>query len=410
MLKFLNLLLLFIAIALPTDHSTTTLLFSLNILGFKLLFTDIFFLFLLFCSVLLKKSYDNLDLFIGIFVFFVFITSVILCLFNSYLFKQLLYDFRPILYLCIFTFNKDFFYFKRDTIFFVILFGLFVYSIICFSYFILGPESSIIFQDMNLGRIVFHNDYLFIIGVPLVIYGVKNTNYSLLKRFACFCLLFCFSLKLFLSMGRGITFFVGFSVFIYLMKDLKRIKTKSFVFYISVFLTLFSTYKSVLGLLLGDSVDTILEYSESRYNTSSDGFQENQIDNRSTMFYTGFNEIKQSPIFGHGAGYTFKIDSKEWEEKVSFVDSSLLTALIRYGVIGAFFLYGIIILVLYRNYLKIKANLIQTNSIIKYVNTSLTIILIYTLFNSLLVASYSIIAFYWLVVWVYHNQSRFEIN
>lgn len=404
MLKYINLFFLFIAISLPADHSNTTLIFSIKILGIKLLFTDFLFIFFIIVSFFLKRSVNKLDLVVIGFILYSLALSVFFSLTNSYLFNQLLYDFRPILYFGLVAFKKELFDFKEITVFFTVLFGLFTYSFICFTYFIFGTDSLLIFENVNLGRIVFHNDYLLIIGLPLVLYGIKNSNFSFLIKLICFILLISFLLKLLISMGRGITFFVGLSVILYFINDFKRNKIKSFVLYLSLILILFYSYGIISKLVLGDSADIIIEYFESRYDSSTDGFQENQIDNRSTMFYTGLKEVIDSPLFGHGAGYTFKIDSKEWDGHVSFVDSSLITSLIRYGIIGTLLLYGIILFILFRNYNKNNTISFYNNSIVYIISASLILILIYTLFNSILVASYSIIVYYWLLKWVSYNR------
>lgn len=408
MLKFINLFFLFIAVSLPADHSGTTLVFSISILGVKFLYTDLFFIFLSISNLFLKKQFNLVDVSIFFFILFFFGASYILSILNSYSFKQVLYDFRPIIYLSVLTFDKRLFNFKDLTIFFTVVIALFLYSVICFSYFIFDSQNLLIFENVNLGRIVFHNDYFLIIGIPFVFYGIIKAEFNRIIKFGLVIILVSFLLKLFLSMGRGITFFVCFTIILIFYKDFSNFKLKAFLFYFVLLIPLFYVYNLASGLLLGESSDIFIEYALSRYDSSGEGFKENQIDNRSTMVITGIRKFLDSPFIGHGAGYTFNIDSKEWDDNVSFVDSSFITSLIRYGVIGTFILYTILIsisVIIFkrRNFSK----MVYKISLFRILSIALLIIFIYSFFNSLLVSSYSIVGFYWLLSWLlnYYNNN-----
>jgi hypothetical protein len=407
MVKIISILFLFISIALPADHVNTTLVYSTNFFGLKLLYIDLFFIFLLTFNLIFLKKLKKSDLIIFSFILFIFLLSFFHFLSNSNSFKQLLYDFRPILYLGVLTFNKTLFDFKEQIVFYVIISALFFYSTICFSYFFLGPESSSIFENVNLGRIAFHNDYFLLICIPLTIYAIFKMNFNFFVKFVFLIFLISFIFKLFISMGRGITFFVSFSVLLMLVKDFRFIKLKYIPIFIIFLISLYFLFIFIYSFVLGDSADVLYEYAISRYDTSSEGFKENQLINRSTMIITGFKEFIESPFLGHGAGYTFNIDSKEWDGNISFVDSSLITSLIRFGFIGTFLLYFILFTFFYRIKEQRKLKRIFYN--VEFFNIlyrSLIVIIIYSLFNSLLVASYSIVGFYWLLTWIYYKYNN----
>jgi hypothetical protein len=402
-----------LAIAIPINH--TTEFFHINIFNFNVTVTDFLFLFLniflFFFISINRKSNDyyhrQLFLFTSIFLIFNFFYLVIgLLIYKST--SQSLYDFRPVLYYSIFfipaNISKKLFGLNATLIQNALLVGLTSYSL--FSFWILLSPNSMIFEKVlqgdgfvDLGRISFHQEFLYIIAIPLCSHILVSNHYKKAYKFIVLLVLLIFVAKLIIGMSRGLIFSTIVAL-IYSFKTEFTIQFDTKNLY-KIFILINGILFSIALILpfFFENSETISDYFISRFTsfleTNDSSFKDNHIDNRFVMIISGFKEIFNSFLCGHGYGYVFSIDHPEWKSiKISFVDSSYLTITIRSGIVSLFFLFSIWVVIkkyLSRNLIFINNTNKKNALFIKILLRSLPIILFYACFNSFLVFSQSII-------------------
>lgn len=214
-------------------------------------------------------------------------------------------------------------------------------------------------------------------------------------------------------MGRGMILFILISLIIFRVLNLKSYKLSikqinfifKFIFIAPLFVLLFTSY--ILPFIWGDEYETILTYYTSRFSNYGDSaFQDTHLNNRFEMWYTGFREFFISPIIGHGNGYYFSINSQEWDNKVSFIDSGMLTILIRLGLFGFIPFIFMMAIIIKSSFLRInadKGNTILTKLQQSYFN-GIVAFFIYSFFNSTIITSTAIFPFLILVIYNLRNE------
>ncbi len=425
-LKIIIGLVLFSLIVIPTSHSINSFSVSLGSLNFD--FYDFVFVSLIFISIIsivYRKKYKiripaKLFKMTAAFV----ALNFIYLLFGLFLYEntnQSLYDFRVVGYymILLIPFNLLGFNSLKDLIFIrnIFLFGLFMYSILTFSYFILPdihPYSSFLENDdfIGLGRIAFHQEYLFIIGVPICFKILISKNESTQTKFLILVFLIIFLTKLIIGMSRGLILIVLFATIISLNDNFKfslkfkKIKIINF-FKITAFLLLsiIILVNYIFPNIYENSID-ILSYFISRFlgffADDNSNFNATHIDNRYIMLIEGINQILKSGFLGFGYGYTFSIDHPEWYLiKLSFVDSSIVTILIRSGILSLI-LYLAIMLDIHKNFNHFSKNMTKDKnqnmkSFLNIFSRSVIIILLFSFINSFMVFSKSALIFLLLV-------------
>lgn len=425
-LKIIIGLLLFSLIVIPTSHSINSFYVSLGFLNFD--FYDFVFVSLIFISIISivfrikhriripAKLFKMTTAFVAL--NFIYLLLGLLLYENT---NQSLYDFRVISYYIILLIPFNLFGFNslKDLIFIrnIFLFGLFMYSILTFSYFILPdihPYSSFLENDdfIELGRIAFHQEYLFIIGVPICFKILISKNESTQTKFLVLIVLIIFLTKLIVGMSRGLILIVLFATIISLNDNFKftlkfkKIKIINF-FKIITFLLLssFILINFVFPNVYENSME-ILSYFISRFlgffADDSSNFISTHIDNRYIMLIEGLNQILKSGFLGFGYGYTFSIDHHEWYLiKLSFIDSSIVTILIRSGILSLI-LYLAIMLDIHKNFKYFSKSLAKEKnqkmkSFLNILSSSVIMILLFSFINSFMVFSKSALIFLLLV-------------
>jgi hypothetical protein len=425
-------LLLFLAIITPGSHAQTDI-FGFSFIGFNINLIDVLFLSLILSitiKIIVNKSnkiYYN-DLTVKILPFLIY--NLVCVLIGILLYDDIsrsLYDSRVIFYYGIFLIKlKDFgFNLSIKNMVYVLFFGLFVYCFMVFSIFIFVESHPLFvyFEEGNsftLGRLIFQQEFLFLLAFPLILGLITSHKINIKIKFILFILLITFSAKVFLSMSRGMIAFIILTILpftiikiknhsLYLNKKVffKNFKILFFGFIASVIIFIF-----VLPNLLDDS-ENVIRYFFTRFygifESDSSQWFDTHISNRLIMWKTGFNEVFKSFLFGHGYGYAFTIDHPEWSGiKLSFIDSTFITIMIRSGLIGL-----ILYLRFYFRTLKESRKIYRFindkesfNSIYyKSISISLIVLLLYSINNSLLVFSISIFPFLIIL-----NLSLFRAN
>ena len=413
-------LILFFAIITPGSHAQTDI-FGFSFIVFNVNLIDVLFISLILSiifKIILNKSnkiYYN-DLTVKILPFLIY--SLVCVLIGILLYDDIsrsLYDSRVVFYYGIFLIKlKDFgFYLTIKNMVYVFFFGLFVYCFMVFSIFIFVESHPlfIYFEEGNsftLGRLIFQQEFLFLLAFPLILGLITSPKILIKIKFLLFILLITFSAKVFLSMSRGMIFFIILTILpftiikiknhsLYLNKKafFKILKIFSFGFIVSVIIFIF-----VLPNLLDDS-ENVIRYFFTRFygifESDASQWVGTHVSNRLIMWKTGFVEIFKSFLFGHGYGYSFSIDHPEWSGiKLSFIDSTFVTIMIRSGLIGL-----ILYLRFYFRALKQSRKIYKLiddkesfNSIYyNSLNIFFIVLLLYSINNSLLVFSISIFPF-----------------
>lgn len=416
-----------ISCSLPVDHNETSGIFSLKYFGYNFLYTDIFLSIIILDRIVDQLLFreganifiiKNFKLKASIFLFLIAVfISVLIGFYSNFSANQIFYDTRPMLYFSIilFDFSQKKLKITLTNLTILLFVGFALYSILAISYLLLldSHPFKIIFENSKLGRIVFHNEYLFLFIFPIIFIFINNKNISIKFRLLIFIFLLLFLSKLLVSMGRGMILFILISLIMFMVLNLKSYKPSikqiylflKFIFIAPFFVLLFTNY--ILPFIWGEEYDTILTYYVSRFSNYEDStFQDTHVNNRFEMWYTGFREFFISPIIGHGNGYYFSINSQEWDNKVSFVDSGMLTILIRLGLLGFIPFIFMMAIIIKSSFLRINAatgNILLRKLHESYFN-GIVVFFIYSFFNSTIITSTAILPFLILVIYILKNE------
>ena len=410
-------LLIFSSIIIPGSHSNTDI-FGINLMGFNFNFIDLLFVSIL-TSILIKIflfkihkiNFNNLSIKVLPYLIYNLICLLIGIIIYDDL-SQSLYDSRVVFYYGILLINlKDFgFYLSIKNLVYTLFLGLFFYCLMVFSIFIFVESHPLFvyFKDGNsftLGRLIFQQEYLFLIAFPLILSLITSNTISKKVKFLIFIALIAFFAKIFLSMSRGMIAFLILTILpytiikiknhsLYLNKKVffKNFKILFFGFIASVIIFIF-----VLPNLLDDS-ENVINYFVGRFTeifqVDSSRFVATHISNRLIMWETGISEAFKALIFGHGYGYTFSIDYPEWSGmKLSFIDSTFITIIIRTGLLGLFLYSRVYFVVLkkIRAIIKhLKSNETFHSIYFRNLYISLIVLMFYSFTNSFLVFSISV--------------------
>jgi hypothetical protein len=417
----------FISCAVPMDHGNSSAFFALDFFGVNILLTDLFYLIIILsCLFNTFFSYTPLIDLTEIrvskrkLVLSVFFVSVLLAFFigiySGHNIDNVLYALRPLLYLSLLFFNFDSKKFNIPINIFngLMLIGFSLHVLFILSLYIF-PEFSFYFSDLTessgLGRIAFHNDFLIFFIFPLL-YPFYMAQRSIIGKVILYFLVVLFLLKLVISMGRGNIIFL---ILGYISYNIFKSKFFSFdviwklsKFFPIAFFSFLLLNNYILPLIWGDNYDLFLDIYKGRFlNYGDDDFQDTHVSNRLIMWLAGLKEFFGSPFLGHGLGYMFAIDSSEWSSgKVFFVDSSLLTILIKLGLFGTIPLVYYLFVILKDSIRGIEYSIDRSffhQHRIAYFK-GLIGFYIFSLFNSLLVSSPAIFAFVMIVL--YNKKSE----
>ena len=410
-------LILFTSFIIPGAHSHTDI-FGVEFLGFNLSYMDLLFFSLIFSIfikiiVFKKKKIRINDLSKKVLIFLIYNLIFLLIgiiLYND--FSRSFYDSRPIFYYSILLFNlKDFgFDISLKSLTYTIFFGMFIYCLMVFSIFIFLDSHPlfIYFEEDNsitLGRLIFQQEYLFLLIFPLILNLIISEKVDNKIKFIFFIALIAYSAKIFLSMSRGMIFFLILTIIPYSLIKLrkhsivlnKNILKKYFYLIIIGSVSFIFILTLILPNLLVDA-ENVINYFVGRFSgifeSDSSKFVSTHVTNRLIMWETGITEAFKSLVFGHGYGYSFTIDHPEWSGiKLSFIDSTYLTIIIRVGLIGLVLFFSIYFSVLkkIRTFYNNTVDKLDFDSIFyRNLFISLFVILFYSFFNSVLIFSVSV--------------------
>ena len=411
---FLNII-LSISILIPSSHSSSA--YKIELFGFNLSYTDLFvigFIIALFLKALLnsnKKYLFNKQKKIVLAFLVLTLIYILIGVFFYQNLSQTFYDSRAIFYYSLFLLNLNSFIKEKDLNSFIITFliSLGLYSILCLTIFVFGDIHPyfIFFMDdnsLNLGRISFQQDYLFIIAIPFVISLLNHNDQKFKSLF--FFLLLLFSLKIILGMSRGLIVLIFLNLIPILSLSGKRLLyiKKSFfknvIKLISVAsISLIVIFNYIFPLLFKDSSSDVINYFFYRFLSffleNNETFISTHVDNRVVMWQGALSQIFDSAFMGYGYGYTFLIDHPEWSSKpMSFIDSSFATLTIRSGILSLV----LFLLIYYFQKINLKkiSSILDISSISLFINClhhSIPLLLLFSLFNGYMVFGTAIFTF-----------------
>jgi len=401
-----------ISIIIPSTFESGA--FAIQLIGFNFSIIDLFVASLFIATTIKfgfkKEKYFIFNNFKKIVLIFLVINFIYLLLgvllYNDL--SQSFFDSRVIFYYSVLLINFKNFVSKNNinSIIHTFLFSLTLYSLLCITVFISFDNHpySVFFKDVNsliLGRITFQQDYLFIIAIPIVISLIKAKLYKF--NILHYIMLLIFISKVAIGMSRGLMVFIILAVILTQNTskiNFRLIKFSSVNFFFKL-VTLFSfciflIFNYVFPLIFKEESSNISNYLFSRFSSifSSDNseFASAHIDNRSLMWETGIDEVLNSFFLGKGYGYTFQINHSEWSNiNLSFIDSSVITIIIRSGIISLF-----LILVIYNiQYSKLKTITFNLNpsiskTFILTLSRSIPVLVLLSIVNIFMVFSPSI--------------------
>lgn len=391
---------LIFSLAIPKSFETTAI-FSINILGFNVLYSDLLVGIAIIAWILMPnakylrvKEIKKIKIAIYLLVYLAII-GILRGLLLSDNVSQILFDSRPIFYYVIIIVSMDVFGNEKDLIKISksILIGLSLYCVFILSYFIL--KSAHPFYDLLTtvmagfsSRIAFHNDIYLLFGFPILIYLIKRSSLS--NKLPYLFLLILFTFQLMITMSRTLLFLSILSILL----SLYKLNGRSFNSNFSPRIFIKVAMQSVIIIvpvvfcfylffpnLIGDGFSIFLDYTTSRYTGIFQEQYSGHVQPRINLIETGINQITAAPIFGHGFGHFFTV--KGWHQALSFIDNSYVTLWIRMGLVGILpfsliFFYYYKILAKYRKYQRMNSNLH-----LQALNSSIPIGLILILVNCL---------------------------
>lgn len=411
-----------LSLALPTSHGTTHS-FSLLIANFHFLYTDILLLILVLPWLLrkiikpIKTGYSIIYKFKRLLLIFLGwgLICVLIGLLKSFDLNQIFYDLRPIFYYIIIFVAMDSYKSEQRLVYLStdLVLGLILYCTITLSIVFLKTSHPLysIFEEVFVGfqgRIVFANDLYFLFALPLLVFIFKEFHIKFFYKVLIILILMLFIIKVFVSMSRMLIVLAFISLVIPIIWDkTKVIKSKIYknnviskiVLVISLTLISLLTLNFGIAILFGENSSEFVSSIYGRFTNYNDSqWQATHITPRATMFFTGISEVFKSPLFGHGYGYMFDINSQEWSGmKISFIDSSLITLWIREGLIGILILMALILRYYQLFSCAIRNAEINRNLFIRALNNSIygggICFIFISIFNSILVNSTAILPF-----------------
>jgi hypothetical protein len=420
-----------ISIIIPATHGSSA--FKVQLLGFNFTYTDLFIL-ILFLSLIIKgllnhKTKINLNFNKKIVLAFIIINLIYLMIgiliYNDL--SQSFYDSRVVFYYSLLLINFNVFLSKKDfnSIIYTFLISLGIYSILCITVFVSfdnHPFAIFLLEDdfLRFGRIGFHQDYLFIIAIPYVIFLIRSIKDN--RKIFLYLLLSIFFLKVLIGMSRGLMFFILLNL-IFCFWDtklnpryIKRSFFKSFTKLVAISaIFIFTIFNYFMPLIFKDESSFVLDYLSSRFtsffNSDNSSFIANHVTNRLLMWEQGIHEIFISGLMGNGYGYTFEIDHPEWYSiELSFIDSSYVTIIIRAG----FFAFILLLIIYYNQRIILKKsfsilNQSITNLLLITLYSSIPVLLIYAILNGFIVFStsiFSLILIFSIINSFYENKAK----
>lgn len=328
--------LLILSLALPTSNSTTHM-FSVSVGTYHLLYTD-FFLVLLFVPFIIKRlsigerrEPSSVIYFKSILFLFLAWTvcAIFIGLLQFFNVNQIIYDARPIFYYLIIFVAID--VFKSEyclvNVSIDVILGLIIYCIITLSFVYLTTSHPFfdIFEESFYGfqgRIVFANDFYFLIALPLLIFIFRKRNLNYIFKGIISIVIVLFIIKVVITMSRTLIVLAFLSVLLSINVD-KIGERKSYNNKLSPFFLIF-TFIALVGFaviyglpyLFGAESEDFFSMLYGRFsNYNDDQWQETHLFGRTAMYSAGISEALKSPIWGRGYGYMFSIDSPEWYGK-----------------------------------------------------------------------------------------------
>lgn len=420
--RFFLLAILFFSPIIPFTFRVDS--FRINFFGLNVVWIDIVFIAFVMYALIQSfrgKSIINRNINVSFYLFITFIYSIFGILIGNEIGK-VIYDLRVPAYFFILMLNFKSLNLRNHEVINMLLWGMVLYSIACFTLILFPFEHPFypFVEDDNfflMGRVTFQQDILLVLLIPFLTIRVIQEK-KLYKNFINIFLLTILVGKLLIGMSRGLYFLCIFSIFLHLI----TLKNWRFKIHWFILKKLFLGIIFIL-LILGVVVifnpvyfeNELFEYGISRVVDAlqpDNNFKAYQLDNRSAMWLGGIKEFLQSPLYGHGLGYVFEVDHKEWAfMKLSFVDSAYLTLAIRGGI----FLVSAFLLVLVDMKYKIRyliRNPNENNSLIfKSSSIFLTLLMLFSFVNVTLISSPAafIIVLYLTLIFASNNDRSFRL-
>jgi O-antigen ligase len=234
--------------------------------------------------------------------------------------------------------------------------GIVLYSVLTLSYFLVGSAHPLasLFETQRYSfvtRITYHNENYFLIAFPLLLLLILQLKGGLTKKIWLMAGLVLLSSQLFISLNRTtlvlVVASIGISLVFYEMfwrrSGLLKSSFSTILLVGGLILVIgYLLITQILPALYGVNSLEFLSHWMGRFDITSRYVYQASVANRIDMFRAGLQAILDSPVFGHGYGFLFRI--KGWIGLVSFIDSTWITVWIRSGLVGVALLFGIVVI------------------------------------------------------------------